>query len=121
MFRSTVAAAVPPSHDVVDPPGEPVPLSVLALDLPAPGEGWSSYLHSRGIEIVADDIGTQAIARSDAKKLFMEQAENEVRKAQMRAAAEQRAIEQDQQYRRQLYAGIPAGLIPAELTPPLQC
>ena len=66
---------------------------------------------------MADDIGTQAIARSDAKKLFMEQAENEVRKAQMRAAAEQRAIEQDQQYRRQLYAGIPAGLIPAELTP----
>ena len=67
------------------------------------------------------NIGRQAIARSDAKKLFTEQAANEVRKAQMRAAAEQRAIEQDQQYRRQLYAGIPAGLIPAGLTLPLQC
>ena len=34
-----------------------------------------------GIPIVTDDLGRLAIARSDAKQLFVERAENEARKA----------------------------------------
>jgi hypothetical protein len=42
MFR-TLPAAGPPTHDDDVVPAELVPLSVLALDLPAPAE-WSAFL-----------------------------------------------------------------------------
>jgi hypothetical protein len=53
-------------------PAELVPLSVLELDLPAPGDGWAAHLAHRGVEIVLDDIGRAAVARSDARMLFAE-------------------------------------------------
>ena len=105
MFRSPVADP-PADHVVVDPP-ELIPLSVLALDLLAPAD-WSAFLADRGIEIVLDDIGRAAISRSDARRLFDEQRENEARKAEMRAAAEKRAVEADQRFRASLGVGVPA-------------
>ena len=69
---------------------ELIPLSHLALDLDVPPEGWTVYLEGRGIAVVADDLGRLAIARSDARQLFVERRENEARKAQLRAAAELR-------------------------------
>ena len=75
---------------------ELIPLSHLALDLDVPPEGWTVYLEGRGIAVVADDLGRLAIARSDARQLFVERRENEARKAQLRAAAELRAVQQCQ-------------------------
>jgi hypothetical protein len=45
-------------------------MSVLALDLPAPGDGWSAFLAGRGIEVVTDDIGRKTISRGHATMLF---------------------------------------------------
>jgi hypothetical protein len=107
MFR-TVAAADPPTHVDVDPPAELIALSVLALDLPAPDEGWATYLADRGISITIDDIGRASVSRSDARQLLTEQRENEAWKAEMRAAAEKQAVEADQRFRAELGVGVPA-------------
>jgi hypothetical protein len=72
-----------------------IPLSVLALDLEAPAEGWTAYLHSSGIAVVADDIGRSAISRADARQLFTERRENEVRAREVTERQERQAIEQD--------------------------
>ncbi len=95
---------------------ELIPLSVLALDLSTPVEGWTVYLERRCIEIVTDDLGRLAVARGDARRLFAEQRENEVRRAALREAAEQRAVEADQRFRAQLGVGVPASAIPAGMT-----
>ena len=83
------------SHTVTDtdhpapPPTEQlIPLSHLALDLPAPGEGWVVFLHNRNVPVVVDDLGRSAIARGAARRLFAEHRENEARKAEIWAAAE---------------------------------
>jgi hypothetical protein len=115
MFQKPVAAEPAAAPSAAQLPL--VALSVLALDLDVPPGGWAAFLTGRGIEILTDDLGREAIARVDARRLFDEKRENEVRKARMFEAAELRAIEQDQQFRAQLFHGIPAGLIPAELTP----
>jgi hypothetical protein len=46
------------------PAGEPIPLSVLALDLDggAPVGGWTVWLAERGIAVAFDDIGRPAIS-----------------------------------------------------------
>jgi hypothetical protein len=54
------------------PSGEPVPLSVLELDLPAPTIGWAAGLAERGIEVVLDDLGRLAVSRANARRLFEE-------------------------------------------------
>jgi hypothetical protein len=56
------AAAAEPASDVIVPPEQPVPLSVLELDLPTPVEGWTFLLAARGVEITLDDIGRMSIA-----------------------------------------------------------
>jgi hypothetical protein len=116
MFRSTVIAADPPTQHDVDPP-ELVPLSVLALDLTVPVEGWATFLADRGISITIDDVGRASVSRSDARQLLTEQRENEVRRREKAAELERRAVEQDQQRRAQIYAGIPATAIPADVHP----
>jgi hypothetical protein len=58
---------------------ELVLLSVLSLDLDAPGGGWPVYLAGRGIAVVEDDLGRLSIARADARQLFVERREAEVR------------------------------------------
>jgi hypothetical protein len=56
-----------------------VALSVLSLDLDPPTTGWPAYLAGRGVPIVEDDLGRPAIARADARLLFEERREAEVR------------------------------------------
>jgi hypothetical protein len=66
-------------------PVETIPLSHLALDLPAPIGGWVASLTARGIDVVTDDIGRLAITRDDARTLFAERAEAEAKRAEQAA------------------------------------
>ena len=97
------------------PAGEPIPLSILELDLPAPPIGWAAGLAEHGISIVFDDIGRRAISRADAKQLFDAQRQDQIRRRDHAARLEQAAVEQDQLRRANLPTGIPAdpgGLAP---------
>jgi hypothetical protein len=111
--RTPEAVTAEPTH--VDP-AELIPLSVLQLDLPAPGEGWDAYLTSRGVSITIDDVGRPAIARTDARMLIAEQREREVRQAEHRARQEAAAIEADQRFRARLGHGIPSDVVPHGMT-----
>jgi hypothetical protein len=62
-----------------------IPLSVLQLDLDSPTTGWPAYLAARGVSILEDDIGRSAIARADARQLFVERRESEVRRREVAA------------------------------------
>jgi hypothetical protein len=115
MFRTAPAAE--PAADVTnDLSPEPIPLSVLDLDLSAPVGGWRAFLADRHIEIVVDDLGRSSVSRNDARRLFDEHRDEELRKAEVRAASERRAVEADQQFRASLGAGVPASAIPAGMT-----
>ena len=99
-------------------PTEPVPLSVLELDLPAPTTGWLIELDRRNIEIVLDDLGRTSIARADAKMLLDEQRENERRQREAAEARDRAAVEADKAWRSQLSRGVswldmPPGVAPA--------
>jgi hypothetical protein len=97
---------IEPSHDVMAP-SDPIPLSVLALDLPEPpAGGWVAYLSGRGIEVVPDDIGRPAIARGDAKQLILEKQQAEAHAREVAARQEREAVERDRAFR----AALPAGL-----------
>jgi hypothetical protein len=117
MFSRPAAAADPPTDvDVGDPP-ELIPLSVLALDLAEPAEGWSAFLADRGISITIDDIGRASISRSDARRLFDERREAEARGREMAAERERQMIEQDRLWRSQLPHGLPWYEIPDGVLP----
>ncbi len=116
MFRS-LPVTDPPPHVNVVPSEQLVPLSVLALDLPAPAEGWTGYLNSRGVAIVTDDLGRVAITRDDARRLFVEKREAEARGREMAAEVERQAIEQDRQWRANLPSGMPWYEIPDGVLP----
>ena len=111
MFRNTAAAAVA-ADDVVtvcEAALESIPLSHLALDLPEPGlGGWHAYLAGHGIEVVVDDIGRQAIARADARRLFRERQEAEARG---REAAARYDAETEARRVASIRLGIPAHLL----------
>ena len=85
-----------------------IPLSVLSLDLPAPVTGWRAELHRRGLAIVRDDLGREAISRDAARSLLTEQRESAERHARLQQEAEQRAAAQAVQ----VAAGVPADAIP---------
>jgi hypothetical protein len=89
-----------------------IPLSVLALDLPVPGDGWSAHLAGRGIEISTDDLGRLSVSRSDARRLFDEHREHEERKAELLRAADEAAEEYDRARRAQIWKGVSADAIP---------
>jgi hypothetical protein len=120
MFKASVPV-VEPAPDAVDHPAvptEPVPLSVLELDLPAPTTGWLIELDRRNIEIVLDDLGRTSIARADAKMLLHEQRENERRQREAAEARDRAAVEADKAWRSQLSRGVswldmPPGVAPA--------
>jgi hypothetical protein len=115
MFRTAVPAAEVTRSDIESDlvPTEPVPLSVLALDLPEPGVGgWTAYLNNKGIEVLTDDIGRLVISRADAKMLFDEHREWEVRKREAIARNEQRAIEAYQAQYAQIWRGVSADSLP---------
>jgi hypothetical protein len=93
------------------------PLSVLALDLMAPVEGWATFLADRGISITIDDIARASVSRSDARQLLSEQREAEVRRREKAAQLERQAVERDRAWRAQLGGGIPAYAIPDGVAP----
>lgn len=108
MFR-TAPVTEPEPDEVISPGGkEPVPLSHLELDLPAPTLGWLIELDRRGIEIVLDDVGRKSISRENARTLLDEQREREVRQREAAARNEQRAIEADRLRLAQVWRGAPA-------------
>ena len=113
MFRTAPVAESAP--DVI-PRESPVPLSVLSLDLEQPPIGWTAYLNNLGVAIVEDDLGRPSIHRHDARRLIAEHRDNEVRKAEVRAAAEKRAVEADQAFRASVGRGVPTSVIPADST-----
>jgi hypothetical protein len=115
MFKTTAPDPLP--LKVVEvPAADFIPLSHLSLDLDEPPIGWVAYLGNIGVEVVEDDIGRPALSRTDARMLIAEHHDNEVRKAELRAAAEKRAIEQDQAFRASLGHGVkvPDGMSYAE-------
>ena len=80
-------------------------MSVLELELPAPGQGWAAHLADRGISITIDDIGRAAVSRSDARRLFDEKREREAQVREHAAVVERQAIEADRQWRAALAGG----------------
>ena len=115
MFRNA-AVAEAGEIDVIDV-ANLIPLSHLALDLDPPAVGWAAYLTGRGIEIVLDSVGRKAISSDDARQLFTERRESEARKREAMAQQEQRAIEQDQQFRAQVWGGVRADHMPPGAAP----
>ena len=94
----------------------PVPLSVLALDLPVPVEGWPDFLGRRGIAIVPDSLGRDSIGHDAARRLLDEKREAELRARAHRRLMEQEAVERDQLRRASLGQGVkvPDGMTYAE-------
>ena len=83
MFRNTPAVNTEQVDTQVPAPAEPIPLSVLTLDLAEPPiEGWAAYLAGRGVELTLDDVGRLAVSRSDARMLLTEKREAEARRAE---------------------------------------
>ena len=81
------------------PRDEPVPLSVLELDLPAPTIGWAAGLAEKGIGTALDDLSRLCVARVDARRLFDEHREAEVRRREVMARIEREAEEKDREFR----------------------
>ena len=102
----------------VSTPSDLIPLDVLALTLEAPpAVEWATHLNGRGIAVLADDIGRLAITRADARSLISERRDLDARQSEMRKAADQRAIEADQEFRSRLWAGLPAEALPVGVAP----
>jgi hypothetical protein len=116
MFRAA-PAAVPPAADIVLPPAELIPLSVLALDLPEPAGGFLQYLAGRGVEVLTDDVGRPSVSRGDDRMLLAERRENEARAREVMERQERQFIERDRQWRAQLSGGVPWYLIPDGVRP----
>lgn len=121
MFRSSpdierTESNTPRAVAQVDP-SELIPLSVLALDLPVPAEGWANFLGRRGITLRPDHIGRDAISSHDAQVLLHEQRANELRAAKLRQLAEAEAVEADQLRRSQIWQGVSADDLPIGVAP----
>jgi hypothetical protein len=89
-----------------------IPISHLALDLPAPATGWLDDLERCGIEVVPDDVGWPSITTADARRLFDEHREAEARKREVMQRIEAEAIRKDQAFRAQLWGGVRAEHMP---------
>jgi hypothetical protein len=118
MFNNKPAAPVTEPVEVgTAVPTDLIPLSVLQLDLPAPGSGWDAYLTGRGISIVLDHIGRKAVSSADARQLFDEQREVEARRREMAAEAERQAVEADRVRRASIWGGVSALDLPPDVRP----
>jgi hypothetical protein len=113
---SPTAAAVEMTRDVTVS-DKLIPLSVLALDLPRPPEGWADFLGRRAIAFVPDDLGRDCVRRGDARRLLDEQRENQLRLAKLRQLAEQEAVEADRVRRASIWKGLPAEQLPVGVAP----
>ena len=114
MFRNTATATEPAPVEVE--PVDLIPLSVLELDLSAPTTGWEPFLAVRGIGIVSDDVGRDAVSRDDARTLLAEKREGERRAREAAAAAERQAVEADRVRRASIWGGIPAIDLPPDVS-----
>jgi hypothetical protein len=94
-----------------------VPLSVLALDLAVPVEGWPLFLGARAIAIIPDDLRRDCVSRGDALRLLDEKREQELRQAALRRLAEHEAVEADERRRAQIWKGVPASALPDGVSP----
>jgi hypothetical protein len=118
MFGTSTKTDIEPDHQDVAPAEDPVPLSVLALDVDPPAIGeWSAYLRGRGIEVGLDDIGRPCISRASARMLIAERRESEAHAREVAARREQQSIEQDQRFRAQLSGGVPWYEVPPGVAP----
>jgi hypothetical protein len=99
------------------PASEPIPLSILELDLPAPTIGWAAGLAEKGVDIVTDDLGRLCVARADARRLFDEQREHEARVREALARNEAAAVAAYEQQRASIWAGLPADSLPVGVAP----
>lgn len=102
---------IEPPHRDVDR-AELIPLSAIALDLPAPAESWPVYLHGRNIPVVVDDLGRDAISRDAARQLFTEHRENLERAREVAARREAQAVADDRAWRSRLPHGLPWHALP---------
>jgi hypothetical protein len=98
---------------------DPVPLSVLGLDLPVPAEGWNVWLAGQGISVVFDDIGRRCVSREDARALLEQQRQSEIRRQDQLVRLEEQAVAADELRRARMFRGIrvdeiPVGMSPAE-------
>ena len=102
-------------NDVVKIPETLIPLSHLALDLESPSiGGWAAYLRGRGLDIVRDDLGRDAISRANARMLMAERIAAEQRQ---REYAEAAAMAAEEQRLASLRPGIPASHMPPGVAP----
>jgi hypothetical protein len=117
MFRNSAAAVddLPQTGD--EPAADLVPVSHLELDLAAPVDGWLAELERRGVEIVEDDIGRQAVARDVARMLISEHRENLARQREAVERNERLAEQRDREFRARLWGGIPADHLPIGVAP----
>jgi hypothetical protein len=83
--------------------------------LPAPSiGGWNAYPAGRGIAVVTDDIGRDAISRTAARMLLTEKREAEARRHE---AAERQAVEIEARRVAGLRGGVPWYEIPDGVSP----
>jgi len=71
-----------------------VPIAHLALDLEMPLQGWVAFFAERAVEVVEDDLGRPAVARSILGELLSERRERDARLAAQQAerAAAQKTL-----------------------------
>jgi hypothetical protein len=94
-----------------------VPLFELEFDLPSPVEGWPAFLGARGIAIIPDDLGRDAVSRQAARRLLDERREQKLRQAALARLAEQQAVEADELRRASIWKGVPAAALPPGALP----
>jgi hypothetical protein len=113
MFNKTAAPVIELPAPQVTPTEDLIPVSVIALELPAPTVGgWDAFLSNRGVEVLTDDIGRLAVSRSDARLLIAEQVEAETRRREAMQRQERKFIEADRLRLARLGRGMPASMIP---------
>jgi hypothetical protein len=98
---------------------ELVPLSVLALDLPVPVNGWAASLHRQGFSLLEDDLGRPSVPRAVARSLFAQHREQQEAAARHRAEIERRVIEADRRFRASLPGGVAQDQVPVGVSPGL--
>jgi hypothetical protein len=116
MFRSVPATEITETADHV-PAADLIPLSHFQLDHPQPPEGWPNFLGVRGIAIRPDHIGRDAISSHDASRLIGEQREAEIRRQKLAKLADEEAVEAGRLRRAQIWQGVPADQLPADVPP----
>lgn len=102
---------------IVANPSDLIPITQLEAELPTPVTGWLVELDRRHIVVMHDDVARDSITRADFRTLILEHRDNEARKVRMQAETEQRAVEQDQQFRASLNPGVPWWLVGRDVHP----